>query len=210
MTEEARQRRRTWVVGGILMALAASVGFAARFELAPYHAAKDVLWALAVLVLVVGLGRAGSITRRRPFASTIVLLQVAMAAPPLPTFLSGLVPDDPGNLHAQEDAYLAVMIPYQALLFAVTVVAVILIGAVAALPRPWSWAPACVLALSVLSSTATLAIGFGGPSAVLQRVLYEVPGAGMLLLGVIAIVLGIRAGTQPEFAADPVARRVSP
>lgn len=202
MAEEARQRRRTWVVGGSLIVLAASVGFVARFELAPYHAAKDVLWALAVLVLVVGLGRAGSITRRRPFASAVALLQVAVAAPPLPTFLSGLVPDDPGNLYAQEDAYMAVMIPYQALLFTMTLAAVILIGAIAALPRPWSWAPAFVLAVSVISSTATLAIGFGGPSAVLQRILFEVPGAGMLLLGILAIVLGIRAGTRPEPAAD--------
>ncbi|MFT4259842.1 hypothetical protein [Microbacterium sp.] len=210
MTDEhraARARRRTWVTGGVLVVLTALVGVFARFDLARFHFLKDVLWALAVTVLVIGLGRAGSITARRPIASIVVLLQVAVASPLLPAFLSGLAPRDTGNLYEEEDAYMALMMPYFFAVFALTVAAVILIGIIGALPHGCSWAPAVVTAASALASAAAVAVvpltDEAGP---VRRVLFEVPGAGMLLLGVLAIVLGVRA-ERAERATPVVTER---
>lgn len=191
---DARARQRTWVVGGIMVLLAALVGFVARFQLAEFHHAKDVLWAAGALVLVIGLGRAGSITGRRPLATSVAAGQVLLASPPVAIYLSGLVPHDPSNPHAEEDAWGSVMFPYFAAVALVTVVAVLLIGFADALPRPWSWAPAWVTALSALSSAASiLFFARNEASDIASRVLYEVPGVGMASLGVLAILLGARA-----------------
>ena len=196
---DARARRRTWVAGGATLLLAALVGFVARFQLAQFHYVKDVLWAAGALVLVIGIGRAGSVTGRRPLGTIVALLQVLLASPPVAIYLSGLVPDDPGNPYAEEDAWGSVMFPYFAVIAVATIVAVLLIGFADALPRPWSWAPAWVLALSALSGVASvLLLSRTGSPDVAGRVLYEVPGVGMASLGVLAIVLGVRAARTPE------------
>lgn len=196
---DARARRRTWVAGGIMVLLAALVGFVARFQLAQFHYVKDVLWAAGALVLVIGIGRAGSVTGRRPLGTIVALLQVLLASSPVAIYLSGLVPDDPGNPYAEEDAWGSVMFPYFAVIAVATVVAVLLIGFADALPRPWSWAPAWVLALSALSGVASvLLLSRTGSPDIAGRVLYEVPGVGMASLGVLAMVLGVRAARTPE------------
>ena len=205
MTDERRrQRRRTWVVGGILLVLSAVVGFVARFELSSFSGAREVLWALGVLILVIGLGRAGSITGRRPIATTVVLLQLALASTPMLNLLSSLTPEIPGNPNAEEDAWGALMLPYYAVLFLITVAAVLLIGFVDALPRPWSWAPAWVLVGSGIAMAALIMVTFADAAAVPRRILFEVPGTGVMLLGILAVVLAIRAGrTEDADALGP-------
>jgi len=199
---DARARQRTWVPGGALLVLSALVGFVARFDLAEFRFLMDAAWAAGVLLLVIGMGRAGSITGRRPFASIVVILQVLIASPPVPTFLSGLIPRNTGNLYAEEDAGTAIMFPYFAAVGVLTIAAVILIGLARALPRPWNWAPAGVLVASAVSSAVMMPLfGLVGIGAVVGRVLYEVPGAGVLFLGVLAIVLGARAGRESMASA---------
>lgn len=199
---EAQARRLTWVTGGIMLLLAALVGFVARFELAQFHYVKDVLWAAGALLLVVGLGRAGSITGRRPLATTVAVLQLLLAGPPVPLYLSGLVPNDPGNPYAAEDAWMSVMFPYFGAVIVFTVAAVILIGLAGAVPRPWNWAPTWILGLSAVSGASTLHFAGNGSSDIVSRVLWEVPGVGVALLGVLAIVLGVRASRISESSAD--------
>ncbi|WP_439280158.1 hypothetical protein [Microbacterium sp. A93] len=191
---DARSRRRTWVTGGALLLLTALVGFVARFDLAQFHYWNDVFWAVGVLVLVIGFGRAGSITGRRPLATIVTVLQLVFASPLAAGYLSSLVPSDPGNPYAEEDAWIAVMFPYFAVVLVLTVAAVILIGIANALPRHWSWAPALVLAASAASSAALSLFSAGdGTLGIVTRMLYEVPGVGIALLGALAIVLGLRA-----------------
>lgn len=200
---DARSRRRTWVTGGALLLLTALVGFVARFDLAQFHYWNDVFWAVGVLVLVIGFGRAGSITARRPLATIVTVLQLAVANPLAAGYLSGLVPSDPGNPYAEEDAQNAVMFPYFAVVFVLTVAAVILIGFAKALPRPWSWAPAWALAASIVSGAALSVYSMGGGTfGVVTRVLYEVPGVGIALLGVLAIVLGFGATRTARPSTD--------
>ncbi|WP_223585742.1 hypothetical protein [Microbacterium sp. OVT16B] len=204
MTDEARQRRRTWVSGGILLMLSALVGFVARFELSWVSSAGEVLWVLGVLVFVIGLGRAGSVTRRRPVATTVVLSQLVLASTPMRMALNSLVPEIPGNPNAEEDAWGAVMFPYYVVLFAITILAVLLIGFVDALPRPWGWAPAWVFVGSGVAMVASMMMPFDDQAVVLRRILFDVPGAGILLLGVLAIILGMRTARVEEI--DPLSR----
>jgi hypothetical protein len=202
---DARARRRTWVVGGILLVLAALVGFVARFELGRFAQVKDLLWAVGVVVLVIGLGRAGSITGRKPLASVVVLLQVLVASPPAQQYLSSLVLKDPANPQAEEDSWKSIFPLYYLVLFSLTVVAALLIGTARSLPSPWNWAPAWALGAALLSLTAgTMMIaGVGG---VAGRVVWEIPGVGTAFLGVLGIVLGLRAApvrtTSPAPASD--------
>lgn len=196
MTDQARRRRLTWVCGGALIALSALVGFVARFELSQFGWSGEVLWVLGVMILVIGLGRAGSITGRRPVATTVVLLQLVLASTPTRMYLSSLLPEIPGNPNAEEDAWGALMIPYYAALFATTIIAVLLIGFIAALPRPWNWAPAWALAGSGVAMVASISVPFDDRVAGVRRILFEIPGTGILLLGVLAVVLGLRAGRE--------------
>jgi len=202
MTDEMRQRRRTWVIGGVLLVLAAVVGFVARGPFVGMHAATDVFWALGVLVLVIGLGRAGSITRRRPIPTAVVLLQLAVANPLMVWCLSTLPLTDPQNPYQQEDSWISVFLPYYAAVFVLTVAAVIVIGVMRALPRPWSWAPSWVLAWSWGLGAASLAM-FGAapldtPLSTIGALLGLVSAQlGTLFLGVVAVVLGWRAALEP-------------
>ncbi|WP_219085386.1 hypothetical protein [Microbacterium resistens] len=189
---DARSRRRTWVAGGLLLVLSAVVALVARGPLAGIHLAKDALWALGVLVLVIGLGRAGSLTARRPVATVLVILQVVLASPWAARFVSGFVLDDPANPHAEESSWKSIVFPYQVVLAVLTVVVVLLIGIIRAWPRFWSWAPAGGLVVWVV----VLAAGFLSPvtdSRLLGFALVFLPPVLTALLGGIAIVLGLRA-----------------
>lgn len=146
--EAGTQRRRTWVIGGAALIGAALAGPILRSAPGGVSYAGDVLWAAGALVLVIGLGRAGSVTGRRPFTTAVVLLQILLANPLAALLVTGLIAKDPQNPQAGEDAWKAIYLPYQVVVFVLTVLAVILIGAAGALPSPWTWAPAWVLVWS--------------------------------------------------------------
>lgn len=207
MSDPARQRRRTWLIGGALLVLSAVLALVARGPLGGLYFAKDAFWALGVLVLVIGLGRAGSVTGRRPFATAVVIAQVLVANPLTALLLSGLVLDDPRNPHAEEDSWGSIFFPYYVLVFVLTVLAVIVVGWVRAVPSPWSWAPAWVLAsswvLGALSVTLFSAAPLGTPLATFGAYLGVVSAAlGTMFLGVVAIVLGARTTTAQPASVD--------
>lgn len=152
VARDARAQRRTWVIGGALLVLSALVVLVLllAFRLGVVAAGgwpvwvydvKDWLWAIGALVLIIGLGRAGSITGRRPFTTIVVILQVVVASPMTSRWLSTLILDDPQNPHAEEDSWGAVFMPYYLVVFALTLAAVILIARARAVPTPWNWAP---------------------------------------------------------------------
>lgn len=195
-TRDARARRRTWVTGGVLLALSALVALlvlSARLGLVAsgwIHYSKDVLWGIGALVLVIGFGRAGSITGRRPFATTVTVLQVLVSSPAAAWYLSTQLPDLPPSTHAAEDAWTAVFIPYYLMVFALTFTAALAIGLVRAVPAPWCWAPFLAFLVAIVFGSAASA----GAYALGAFTVVYLPVITTALLGILAIVLGIRAG----------------
>ncbi|MBN8204492.1 hypothetical protein JF550_00810 [Microbacterium esteraromaticum] len=198
---DVRARQRTWVIGGALLLMSALLvvlrmllfraGIIGSMPDWTYYV-KDWLWAIGVLILVIGLGRAGSITGRRPISTLVVILQVFVAAPVAATWLSTLVLDDPQNPYAQEDSWSAIFLPYFLVVGVLTLLAATLIGRARAVPSPWSWAPlwAVGATFAFYAATFTAAPAFGGFTVV------YLPVISTALLGVLAIVLGIRARTR--------------
>ena len=83
-----------------------------------------------------------------------------------------------------------------------TVLAVVLIGTARAMPSPWNWAPAWVLAWSWGIGWASLglfsAAPLGAPIATISAWAGLLAGAlGTAFLGVVAIALGRRATRVP-------------
>lgn len=193
-----RQRRRTWVTGGILLVLSAVVSVIARGPLAGIAPAKDWLWAIGALVLVIGLGRAGSVTARKPFVTVVAILQILLANPLAAAFVSSFILADPASLQAEEDSWKSTVFPYLVVVFVLTVLTALLIGFARAVPRPWSWAPTWVLAWSWILGFLSLQMFSGAPVGT-----WVATGAvclgwlsaslGTAFLGVVAIVLGLRA-----------------
>lgn len=195
---DARERRRTWMIGGAVLVLAAVVGLVARGPLAWLYYGDDLLWGVGVLILVIGIGRAGSITRRRPFATTVVILQVIVASPAASWYLSTQLPDLPPSTNAAEDAWSALFMPYYVLVFVLTVTAVFMIGFAGAVPKPWSWAPSWVLVWSAVLWWVSLQTFSSAPlgtwAATVGAYIGPVSGAiGIAFLGILAIVLGRRS-----------------
>ncbi|MFE6734914.1 hypothetical protein [Microbacterium sp. NPDC057650] len=204
---DARVRRRTWVTGGILLVLAALVGFVARFELGRFAQVKDLLWAVGVVVLVIGLGRAGSITGRKMLASVVVLLQVLVASPLAWAYVSSLVLKDPASPQAEEDSWKSIFPLYYLVLSSLTVFAALLIGIARSLPSPWNWAPAWVLGAAFISLLVGAMMFPGMAGAV--RVAWEIPGVGTAFLGVLGIVLGLRAASVRTASPAPASDQES-
>lgn len=178
--------------------LAAAVGLVARGPLGWMHYGKDWLWGIGVLVLAIGIGSAGSITGRRPFATIVVILQVIVASPAVSWYLSTRLPDLPPSTHAAEDAWGALFMPYYAIVFALTVATVLLIGFAGVVPRPWSWAPSWVLVWSSVFWWLSLQMFSSAPLgtwiATVGAYIGPVSGAiGTAFLGVLALILGRRS-----------------
>jgi hypothetical protein len=194
------------VTGGVLLVLSAAVGVAAAH--APWGASvKDWLFLAAVVVLVIGIGRAGSVTARRPIGSTATILLAI--APLTQSFWFGLMPVT-DNPHAAEDVSALFGLTYYGALFVLAVIAVVSIVLADALPSGWRWAPLVVPAWTPLSvglgmmlfGATPLGTAFAGLGAIIG---FHGPAGGVAFLGIAAIVLGIRA--RP--GADLDGRRLS-
>ncbi len=204
---DARARRRTWVIGGALL-MASGLVVVPRALLyqagiigpSPgwVHYVGDWLWAIGVLILVIGLGRAGSITGRKPFSTVVVILQVIVASPAASLWLSTFVLDDPQNLHAQEDSWSSIFLPYYLTVFVLTFIAALSIGLARAVPEPWCWAPAVAFLVAIVFGS----VGLGAVHWLAGFTVVHLPAITTALLGVLAIVLGIRAVGQRVAPAE--------
>ena len=198
-----RQRRRTWVLGGTLLIASATAVLAAQGRLFVLSPLIDPLFALGALVLAVGIGRAGSVTARRPLGTGAVIgLVVVMMAQPF--IFSAFASPSQRELPLQNSASpLELVIPVTQsvmLLFAIT--AVVQIGRIGVVPRPWNWVPLWALVAVVIARTLPIA-PFWSPllgSGENVAPLFQAFDALMLLnplavafLGIVAIVLGTRS-----------------
>lgn len=204
-TERRTQRaqRRTWVAGGVLLLLSVAVELAARGPLAGLSPGKDWLYAAAGILLVIGIGRGGSITARRFVGTSSTILLVI--APLTQSYWFTLLPDNTGDLNAEEDAWVLVATAYFGILMMLALISAIAIIRAGVVPSPWRWAPLWVM----IWTPVTYAIGLaffsaaplGTPVASFGAIfsLYG-PAAGVAFLGVLGIVLGARSA--PAAAPD--------
>ncbi|MGB3731096.1 hypothetical protein [Microbacterium sp.] len=202
----ARERRRTWMLGGGLLAASALLSLAMRgsffLPTVPFVSPPDVLFAAGAVVFAVGLGRSGSVTGRRPLGtSAVVGLAVwLLLAPPL---LSVLQPEISMGADAAERTDLLVLsamlsITGEVIALALAIVGVMQIGRGGVVPQPWQWAP--LWALLAVVAVRVLRSGFlFGQQGLGQEALVVLDGTGALLeavavgfLGVLAMVLAAR------------------
>jgi hypothetical protein len=204
VTAAERARRHTWVSAGVLLVLSALAGFMARGPLVVIHPAGDWLFAAGAILFVIGIGRPGSVTGRR-FVGTAATILLAVA-PMTRSLWAAFVPDGETNPNTVEDISALVAMLYYGTVFALAIVSVIQIARARVIPSPWRWASAWVLVWTIL----TVAIGLnlfgsaplGSTVSVLGSGLAVYgPGAGVIFLGILGIVLGSR-GARDRVTMD--------
>jgi hypothetical protein len=156
---------------------------------------KDWLFAVAGIVLVIGIGRGGSITARRVVGTISTILLVI--APLTQWYWFTLLPQNTGDPNAEEDAWVLVATAYFGILIVLALIAVIAIIRAGVVPSPWRWAPLWVMiwtpVTSAIGSAFFAAAPLGTPVASFGALLSLYgPAAGVAFLGVLAIVLGMR------------------
>ena len=191
---DALDTQRAWTVGGALVLLVVVLDAGAGGFLPDGGLVRALLLAAALVVFAVGVRGSGSVTALRP-TGTIALCALAATLVVGWVVNATLVP-----MGGQLDAVVVVGQVILVLQFALALVAVERIGRLAVVPRPWNWAPAIAFGVIALLYAATAI------AAVLSRQVLEVFGyvavavngiasvAALVVLGVLAIVLGDRAG----------------
>lgn len=208
LTDDLRARRRTWLLGGVLFVAYVLVGCSQPLvSVLPTDWVPDVLFGAGAVVFAIGLGRAGSVTGRRPLGTgAIIALAVwQLLAPMWQATLFAPAPEVDDLLGLM---VVNTVIPVVAVMLAV--IAVVQIARAGVVPSRWRWAPlwaliavvvvplleAVVNAAQVLTaSTGYYALlAFGG----------LIHAAAVTFLGVLAIAL---ASQQPvtvtEASAQP-------
>lgn len=183
------------MTGGILLLLSAAVSVAARAPLAGIAPAKDWLYAAAAIVLVVGLDRAGSITRRRIVGTVATILLVAL--PLTQAYWFSFVPDSRDDPHLAEDVSVYIAVAYYGAIAVLAVVSVVEIARAKVIPSPWRWAPLWVMVCTpivfgiglALFSAAPIGSALASAGAIIAG--YG-PAVGTAFLGTLGVVLGAR------------------
>lgn len=190
------------MLGGALFAASALIGLALRSLLLSSQLVPDVLFAAGLVVFAVGLGRAGSVTDRRPLGTTaLVALAVwLLVASPLQQLLLPMaVTFDDADGRGYFQLVNVVGITIQVVSLVLAIIAVGQIGRAGVVPRPWAWAP--LWALGVVIVARTLLSGMLPLPALAhdQQALGVMFGlSGLLIaasigfLGVLAMILAVR------------------
>ncbi|MBU1251105.1 MAG: hypothetical protein KJ659_01900 [Actinobacteria bacterium] len=198
LNTEALDTQRAWTVGGALVLLAVVVDAGAGGFLPDGGLVRALLLAAALAVFAVGVRGSGSVTALRP-TGTIALCALAATLVVSWVVNATLLP-----MGGRLDVFVVVGQVILVLQFALALIAVERIGRLAVVPRPWNWAPAIVFGVIALLFAATAI------ASVMSRQMLEVFGyvavtvngiasvAALVVLGVLAIVLGDRAGRAPS------------
>ncbi|WP_111467129.1 hypothetical protein [Microbacterium suaedae] len=206
-----RERRRSWLVGGIGLIACGVIGVVRDSVLgsAGTHAAltliADVLWAGAILILAVGLSREGSVVARNPLG---LAASIAVALWPVTRTLVAVLagPDTPEQLVAWRFwEYLSMALPLM-----IGFVAAMQVARARVVQSPWNWAPLWVLGGQTLLWVTPEVIGVASPSSFMRMGgLVAAFGtlaflASTLGLGILAVVLASRsrAGTVPIYRSS--------
>lgn len=191
------QRRRTWLIGGILLvayALMTLVGWMGT--VLSVGRLPSLLISAAFFLFAIGIGRGGSVTARRPLGTgALIALALWHAGAP---WLFDVIPDA-----AYRDPDLSAVLQMATVTGVVielvlAIIVVTQIGRIGVVPVPWRWAPLWVLIAVVvgqLPQTGALqgSMAFSQEALVTINALFAViNAAGVCFLGVLAIVLGTR------------------
>lgn len=191
------------MLGGALFAASALIGLALRSLLLPSQLVPDALFAAGLVVFAIGLGRAGSVTARRPLGTTaLVALAVwLLVASPLQQLLMPMEVtfDDSDGRGGYFQLVNMVGITIQVISLVLAIIAVVQIGRVGVVPRPWAWAPLWVLGVVIVARTLLSGMLPLPALAYDQQALGVMFGLSGLLvaasigfLGVLAMVLAVR------------------
>ncbi|MFF2486854.1 hypothetical protein ACFVSU_10660 [Microbacterium sp. NPDC058062] len=203
-----RRRRLTWLIGGIGLIACGVIGVLRGAVLGTpvlsttVAVVEDLLWAGAILVLAIGLGREGSVVARKPLG---LAASAVVAVWPLTASLVGMIA---GPIDAEQvDTWsiwgdLVVVAPVVAGL-----IATVQVARARVVPKPWNWAPLWVLLTQVVLWVVPQLVGVAAPGAFLQMAsalsAFGTLGflAGTIGLGVVAVVLANRSseGTVEVF-----------
>jgi len=197
---------RALFLGGAL--LLASVVATVAFQVGFYSAGwvgyiPTILFSAALMILAFGIRGSGSVTAGRPLGT------FALAALAAWLILSDvLVSALNASIAADSSAAVVVTIIYVALVvkFALAVIAVVQIARAGVVPAPLEWTPTWVLAAVTASWLLTQLAGLVLVNvSQVQMTVFALDGAvriaGVILLGVLAIVLGDRMLRAPGAAA---------
>lgn len=205
-----RQRRSTWILGGILLIVPALIDIILRTSLgAAVGWGSRLIFLLAVIIFTVGIGPAGSVTARRPLGTVSALVFGALlAAGGLLPLLPALARPASGDVQAMVAAATTVALSSLAIVLVALVfgvIAAVQIARAGVVPAPWRWAPLWALGAGVIGSLVGMLlpvflITSGLPVAeTANLVMAGISGAAEIFLGIVAIALGIRE--RPEGAA---------
>ena len=191
-----------WFIGGGLLLASVVITVIAQPVLFPYaDTVAPALFSAALLVFAIGVGSAGSVTARRPLgtAALAALAGWLMLGSVLYGVMGGSFSNDSASGVLTAFAYMDSFVK-----FALALVAVVQIGRLGAVPVPWNWVPAWIVA--AVSVTWLLLQLMGGGSATIYGpnlvtwILRGLDGlariGGTVLLGVIAFVLADRVNRR--------------
>ncbi|WP_406248534.1 hypothetical protein ACI7YT_01575 [Microbacterium sp. M] len=194
-------RRRTGIVGGALLVASALMTLALRslpgvgFGL---FSIPDLLFAAGAVIFAIGLGRAGSVTARRPLG-TFALVTLAVWILLSPLFLRLSAPASAEDISDGLIMFAGMLsVTLEVVSLALAIIAATQIARIGAVPRPWNRAPLWALVAVAVVRLLRSAFLFGAYS-LSQETLVLLDSLGGLIeaaavgfLGVVAIVVAVR------------------
>jgi len=193
-------RHVAWIVGGGLLILSVVLGAATQYLPSTGFPFTDAVWALGILVLALG---TPSVTAHRPLGTAaLVGLAIWLVGSEI---VRGIMARQVDGVGVDTDGLVVATYVDLAGRLLLALVAVVQIGRIEAIRRPWRWVPAWVLGvvaaewlleqlLGLLAGQGALpyfAIGLGGILSI----------GGTLVLGALMIALG--AGVLRQRGGDP-------
>ena len=188
------------LIGGGLLLASVVITVIAQPPLFPYaEMVGPAFFSAALLVFAFGVRGEGSVTARRPVGTTALALLAVWHL--LGSVLYGVIGDDFSNAPT---LFMAFAYADSFVQFALALVAVMQIARLGAVPAPWNWVPAVIVAAVTVTWLLLQVLGGGsatvdGPN-LLTWLLMGMDGlariGGTVLLGVIAIVLADRVNRR--------------
>lgn len=201
-----RSRRLTWFVGGILLIIAGLTWCAVQLASAPLGWLGLVTEAAALIVFAVGIGRAGSVTARRPlgtFALAGLGVWVIVGTIARVVLTAAVLPRGADAADQLVMMHRLVWTATDVITLVLAVIAGIEIIRARAVPAPWRWMPLAAVVLIVAGRGLQLLV----PSLPLNMLWPASAVAGIvlpatqLLLGIVAVALAASSTRRATAAA---------
>lgn len=190
-------RRRTWMTGGVLFVVSALLGLGMVTVPGLPFSISQLLFHAGAVVFAIGLGRAGSVTGRRPLGTgAIIALAVwsLVVAPVAWMLVNSAAPTDA----SYPSTAAMVGTADQVVSLVLAIIAAVQIGRIAIVPRPGNWAPLWALGAIVVAQLIPNLIAAAGSISdqtllgALFAVISLTAASAVAFLGVVALVLALR------------------